>query len=56
MRRIEIEALREALIESRGNKAEAARRLGLSYRALWSKVKEYQLEAHGHELEESSNS
>jgi DNA-binding NtrC family response regulator len=45
MRRLEIDAIRGALEAANGNKAEAARRVGLSYRALWAKVKEYGLES-----------
>ncbi len=44
MRRLERETIRRVLDESKGNKAEAARRLQLSYKSLWLKVKEYELE------------
>ena len=43
LRRLESETIRRVLEETRGNKAEAARRLRLSYKSLWSKVKEYGL-------------
>ncbi len=43
-RRAEEEAIRRALVATRGNKTEAARRLGVSYKTLWSKLKEYELE------------
>jgi len=42
-RRAESEAILGALEETRGNRAEAARRLGVSYKTLWSKLKEYEL-------------
>ncbi len=45
MRRLERDTIRRVLDESKGNKAEAARRLRLSYKSLWSKVKEYGLDA-----------
>ncbi len=38
----ESEAIRRALESTQGNKAEAARRLGISYKTLWSKLKEYE--------------
>jgi DNA-binding NtrC family response regulator len=31
------------LKDTAGNKTEAARRLGVSYKTLWSKLKEYEL-------------
>jgi DNA-binding NtrC family response regulator len=43
LRLAEERAIRGALAESRGNKAEAARRLGISYKTLWSKLKEYEM-------------
>jgi DNA-binding NtrC family response regulator len=43
-RRAEMEAIRHALEGTKGNKTEAARRLGVSYKTLWSKLKEYELE------------
>ena len=42
-RRAESEAILAALETTGGNKTEAARRLGISYKTLWSKLKEYQL-------------
>jgi DNA-binding NtrC family response regulator len=44
VRRLEATTIRRVLAESKGNKAEAARRLNLSYKSLWSKVKEYGLD------------
>jgi DNA-binding NtrC family response regulator len=44
VRRLEVETIRRVLAETKGNKAEAARRLDLSYKSLWSKVKEYGLD------------
>ncbi len=43
-RRAETDAIRHALEQTNGNKTEAARRLGVSYKTLWSKLKEYELE------------
>jgi two-component system response regulator AtoC len=43
-RRAEAEAIRRALAETGGNKTEAARLLGVSYKTLWSKLKEYEPE------------
>ncbi len=43
-RRAEAEAIRRALAETGGNKTEAARLLGVSYKTLWSKLKEYERE------------
>jgi two-component system response regulator FlrC len=43
LRIAEERAIRGALSESRGNKAEAARRLGISYKTLWAKLKEYEM-------------
>ncbi len=40
---LEAEAIREALLEAGGNRAEAARRLKISYPSLLSKIKLYQL-------------
>ena len=42
-RRVETEMIRQVLEECGGNKSEAARRMSISYRSLWSKVKEYGL-------------
>jgi two-component system response regulator FlrC len=42
-RRAESEAILRVLDETGGNKTEAARRLGISYKTLWSKLKEYEL-------------
>jgi DNA-binding NtrC family response regulator len=42
-RRAETEAIRRALRETAGNRTEAARRLGVSYKTLWSKLKEYEI-------------
>jgi DNA-binding NtrC family response regulator len=42
-RRAEEQAIRAALERSGGNKSEAARALGVSYKTLWSKLKEYDL-------------
>jgi DNA-binding NtrC family response regulator len=42
-RRAESQAIRRALQETDGNKTEAARRLGVSYKTLWSKLKEYEI-------------
>ncbi len=44
IRRFEVTTIRRVLEETKGNKAEAARRLSLSYKSLWSKVKEYGLD------------
>jgi DNA-binding NtrC family response regulator len=44
MRRLEQDTIRRVLAETKGNKAEAARRLRLSYKSLWTKVKEYGLD------------
>ena len=43
-RRAEEEAIRRALVETGGNKTEAARLLGVSYKTLWAKLKEYERE------------
>lgn len=40
----EADAIRRALSETGGNKTEAARKLGVAYKTLWSKLKEYELE------------
>jgi transcriptional regulator with PAS, ATPase and Fis domain len=42
-RRAESEAIRRALKETAGNRTEAARRLGVSYKTLWAKLKEYEI-------------
>jgi DNA-binding NtrC family response regulator len=42
-RRAEEEAIRAALERSGGNRAEAARQLGVSYKTLWAKLKEYEM-------------
>ncbi|MGH2571394.1 MAG: sigma-54 interaction domain-containing protein, partial [bacterium] len=42
-RRAESEAIRRALRETAGNRTEAARRLGVSYKTLWAKLKEYEI-------------
>ncbi len=42
-KRAEVEIIARVLDECSGNKSEAARRLNVSYRSLWSKVKEYDL-------------
>jgi DNA-binding NtrC family response regulator len=42
-RRAEEEAIRAALDRSGGNRTEAARELGVSYKTLWSKLKEYEM-------------
>ncbi|MFH1277454.1 MAG: sigma-54 dependent transcriptional regulator [Candidatus Eisenbacteria bacterium] len=44
VRRVESEMIGRVLAECGGNKSEAARRMKISYRSLWSKVKEYGLE------------
>ncbi|MDR1044760.1 MAG: sigma-54 dependent transcriptional regulator [Candidatus Adiutrix sp.] len=44
VRRLEAEYIRAALDQGRGNRSEAARRLGLSYPSLLSKIKLYGLE------------
>jgi DNA-binding NtrC family response regulator len=43
-RRAEEEAIRRALAATQGNKTQAAQQLGVSYKTLWSKLKEYELE------------
>jgi DNA-binding NtrC family response regulator len=43
-RRAEVDAIRKALAQTEGNKTEAARLLGVSYKTLWSKLKEYEVE------------
>ncbi len=43
-RRAEADAIRRALTETGGNKTEAAKKLGVAYKTLWSKLKEYELE------------
>ena len=43
-RRAEADAIRKALAQTEGNKTEAARLLGVSYKTLWSKLKEYEVE------------
>ncbi|MCA9753021.1 MAG: sigma-54-dependent Fis family transcriptional regulator, partial [Gemmatimonadetes bacterium] len=42
-RRAESRAILEALEATGGNRTEAARRLGISYKTLWAKCKEYEL-------------
>jgi DNA-binding NtrC family response regulator len=42
-RHAETEAIRRTLRETGGNKTEAARRLGISYKTLWSKLKDYEI-------------
>jgi DNA-binding NtrC family response regulator len=42
-REAERHAIRRALEQSRGNRTEAARKLGVSYKTLWSKLKEYEI-------------
>jgi DNA-binding NtrC family response regulator len=42
-RKAEAEAIHRALEVTGGNRTEAARRLGVSYKTLWSKLKEYEL-------------
>ncbi len=42
-RRAESEEIRRALRDTAGNRAEAARRLGVSYKTLWAKLKEYEI-------------
>jgi DNA-binding NtrC family response regulator len=42
-RKAESEAILRMLKDTAGNKTEAARRLGVSYKTLWSKLKEYEL-------------
>jgi two-component system response regulator FlrC len=42
-RRAESEAIRRALRETAGNRTAAARRLGVSYKTLWAKLKEYEI-------------
>jgi DNA-binding NtrC family response regulator len=44
VRRVEADLIGRVLRECGGNKSEAARRMRVSYRSLWSKVKEYGLE------------
>jgi DNA-binding NtrC family response regulator len=43
-RRAEADAIKKALAQTEGNKTEAARLLGVSYKTLWSKLKEYEVE------------
>ncbi|MBN1826275.1 MAG: sigma-54-dependent Fis family transcriptional regulator [Candidatus Eisenbacteria bacterium] len=43
-RRVEADIIGRVLRECGGNKSEAARRMKISYRSLWTKVKEYGLE------------
>lgn len=43
-RRTEIDCISRCLKECDGNKSEVARRLKVSYRSLWAKIKEYELE------------
>lgn len=43
-RSAEVEAITMALLETKGNKSKAAKRLGVSYKTLLNKVKEYELE------------
>lgn len=42
-KRAEIDLISRVLRECSGNKSEAARRMSVSYRSLWSKIKEYDL-------------
>jgi DNA-binding NtrC family response regulator len=42
-RHAESDAIRKALEVTNGNKTEAARHLGVSYKTLWSKLKEYEI-------------
>ncbi len=42
-RRAESEEIRRVMRETAGNRAEAARRLGVSYKPPWAKLKEYEL-------------
>ena len=42
-RKAESEAILRMLRDTAGNKTEAARRLGVSYKTLWSKLKEYEI-------------
>ncbi|RPJ40559.1 MAG: sigma-54-dependent Fis family transcriptional regulator, partial [Candidatus Latescibacterota bacterium] len=44
VRRVEADMIARVLRDSGGNKSEAARRMRVSYRSLWSKVKEYGIE------------
>ncbi|MFH1680768.1 MAG: sigma-54 dependent transcriptional regulator [Candidatus Eisenbacteria bacterium] len=44
VRRVEADLIGRVLRDCGGNKSEAARRMRISYRSLWSKVKEYGLE------------
>ncbi len=43
-RKTEIDLISRVLAECAGNKSEAARRMKVSYRSLWSKIKEYELQ------------
>jgi transcriptional regulator with PAS, ATPase and Fis domain len=43
-KKAEVEAISRVLAETRGNKSKAARILGISYKTLLNKVKEYELE------------
>ncbi len=44
VRRVEADMIGRILVECGGNKSKAARRMNVSYRSLWAKVKEYGLE------------
>jgi DNA-binding NtrC family response regulator len=44
VRRVETDLIGRVLRDCGGNKSEAARRMNISYRSLWAKVKEYGLE------------
>lgn len=43
LRELEIQAIRNAIYESKGNKSKAAKTLGISRKALYKRVKEFQL-------------
>jgi len=47
LKRVEADYIRTALARTQGNRAEAARRLGLSYPSLLNKIKLYGLDDHG---------